>query len=318
MTIFRRVLRWFFFIIGFIGGIAATIAFVLSRRMVAPPRQRLWATPDELGLLYETVQFPAQDGLRLSGWFVPAPTDSRRKNGTVVLVHGWPWNRLGDTAEDVVANLTGSTPVDMLRLLYSLHQEGFHVLTFDLRNHGESAAAPPVTFGREEAKDLLGALAYLKGRTDVDPDRIGVVGFSMGANALLYTLAKSDQIRAGVAVQPTSVSVFAHRFGADLFGPLGKLIVPLAELFYRLEGGPTLASIRPATAVSRAYPVPVLYVQGLGDRWGSAEDVAHMAAATVNAHGPLLVETSHRFGGYQYAVDNPKIIAAFFEEHFPE
>ena len=318
MTIFRRVIRWFFFIAGFIGGVAATIALIFSRRMVAPPRQAIWATPDELGLLYETVQFPAQDGVRLSGWFVPAPTDSRRKQATVILLHGWPWNRLGDTAEDVVANLTGNTPVDMLRLLYSLHQEGFNVLTFDLRNHGLSAAAAPVTFGQQEAKDLLGALAYLKGRADVNPNRIGVVGFSMGANALLYTLAQSDQIAAGVAVQPTTPALFAQRFGLDTFGLLAHLILPLAELFYRLQGGPAWGSIQPETAVSRAYPIPVLYIQGQGDRWGSVDDVATMAAATVNAQPPLLVETTHRYGGYQYAVDNPKIIAAFFEEHLPE
>jgi uncharacterized protein len=318
MTIFRRVIRWLFFLGGFVAGIAATIAFVLSRRMVAPPRQQLWATPDELGLLYETVQFPAQDGLRLSGWFVPASADSRRKKATVVLVHGWAWNRLGDTAEDLVSNLMGNSPVDMLRLLFHLHQEGFHVLTFDLRNHGESAVAPPITFGPGEAKDLLGALAYLKGRPDVDPDRIGVVGFSIGANALLYTLARSDQIGAAVAVQPTSAPVYVHRLGVDLFGLLGQLIIPLAELFYRLEGGPPLASILPGTAVSRAYPIPVLYIQGQGDRWGSVADVTEMAAATVNAHGPLLVDSGHRCGGYQYAVDNPKIIAAFFEEHLPE
>lgn len=318
MTIFRRAIRWFFFLAGFVVGIATTIAFVMSRRMISPPRQSLWATPDELGLLYETVQFPAQDGVRLSGWFVPAPADSRRKGGTVVLVHGWPWNRLGDTAEDLLSNLMGSTPVDMLRLLFHLHQEGFNVLTFDLRNHGQSASAPPVGFGLEESKDLLGALAYLKGRPDVNPDRIGAVGFSMGANALLYTLTKSDQIGAAVAVQPTSAPVFAQRLGADLFGPLGQLIVPLAELFYRLAGGVAFNSIWPKTAVSRAYPIPVLYIQGQGDPWGSVADVNEIAAATVNAHGPLLVDTSHRYGGYQYAVDNPKIIAAFFEEHLPE
>ena len=103
-----------------------------------------------------------------------------------------------------------------------------------------------------------------------------------------------------------------------MFGPLGQFVVPLAELFYRLEGGPAFNSIWPKTAVSRAYPVPILYIQGQGDRWGSVADVTEMAAATVNAHGPLLVDTSHRYGGYQYAIDNPKIIAAFFEEHLPE
>ena len=62
---------------------------------------------------------------------------------------------------------------------------------FDLRNHGESAAHPPVTFGQSEADDLLGALAYLSARPDVDPARLAAIGFSMGANAILYALPQT-------------------------------------------------------------------------------------------------------------------------------
>ena len=315
MKLFRRVLRWLFFLSGFLCGVVVAVAAFFAQRLIAPSRQRLWATPDDVGLEYEEVQFPAQDGLRLSGWFVPAAADSQRQGATVVLIHGWPWNRLGEAADDLFANVVGATPVDLLRLLFALHQEGFNVLTFDLRNHGESASAPPMTFGLEEHKDLLGALAYLETRDDVDADGIAVVGFSMGANTLLYTLPHTDQIKAAVAVQPTSIDHFASRFGAHLTGALAKLILPLTELIYRLAGGPAFDDVRPETAVSRAFPIPVLYVQGSGDPWGSVDDVQAMAAATVAGRGPLIVDTRDRFGGYQYVVDNPKVVVAFLEQH---
>lgn len=299
-------------LIGLTVGTAVAAALFFARQLIRPERQPLWGTPGDLGIAYENAFFTAQDGVHLSGWFIPAANPN---GSTLILIHGWPWNRLGDAANNFLANIIGSRPLDLLQLAYNLHQEGFHLLMFDLRNHGESAAAPPVTFGQEEMRDLLGAVSYLQERPDINPKQIGVVGFSMGANAVLYALTRTDQIGAAVAVQPTSVAVFAHRFGRYLLGPLGRLALPLAELLYRLAGGPAFASIRPGTAVSRAYPTPVLYIQGTSDPWGSAADVAAMAAVTVNAAEPLFVESNHRYDGYQYAVDNPKLLAAFFEQH---
>ena len=46
--------------------------------MVAPSRQHLWSTPQKKGLRFENVQFPAQDGLRVSGWFIPASEETSR------------------------------------------------------------------------------------------------------------------------------------------------------------------------------------------------------------------------------------------------
>lgn len=318
MPIFRRTLRWLFFLLAAMVGLVVATAVYFAGRLIRPPRTRLWAVPADLGLAYDEVQFPAQDGIRLAGWFIPAPADSRRKGAVITLVHGWPWTRLGDPADDLLANLTGSTPVDLLRLAYALHQDGFHIFMFDLRNHGESAAAPPVSFGQQEAKDLLGALAYLQGRADVDSDRIGVIGFSMGANTVLYTLPQTSLIKAAVVVQPVSVSVFARRYGRDILGPLGAVVLPLTEWLYQMAGGLRFAAISPTFAATSAGETPILYIQGQGDRWGSVEDVAQMVRATPNGRGPLIVDTTHRYGGYQYLVDNPKIATAFFEQHLPE
>ncbi|KAA3653664.1 MAG: alpha/beta fold hydrolase [Chloroflexi bacterium] len=318
MDLFRRVIRIFFMLLGFLAGLVTAVAAYMARRMISPPRQRLWATPGDLNVEYESVHFPAQDGIRLAGWFIPAGDDSLRKGATVVLVHGWPWNRLGESASDPLATIDGTSPVDLLRLAYAMHRDGFHVLMFDLRNHGDSASHGPVSFGVQEAKDLLGAIGYLNGRSDVDPERIGVVGFSMGANTLLYALPHTNQIKAGIAVQPTSADVYARGYANYIMGAAGNFVLPVAEQMYRMAGGLPLSSIRPAMAAAGVGDVPILYVQGRGDTWGSSVDVQQMADSTPEAQGMLLVDATHRFDGYQYVVDNPKVVSAFFEQHLPE
>jgi uncharacterized protein len=315
---FRRALRWFFWVIGLLLGLIGAIAALFTKWMVSPSRQPLWVTPGELGLDYEEVHLPAQDGVRIAGWFVPARTDAGRKGATIILVHGWLWNRLGTLADDVFAGLTGNKPVDLLRLAYALHRDGYHVLLYDTRNHGESASAPPVAFGQEEVKDLLGALGYLNGRSDTDPERIGVIGFSMGANSLLYALPQTSHIQAAIAVQPVTAAPFSQRYAHDLLGPLSYLVLPLVELLYQAAGGLYWRAYQPSFAAAGAGQTPLLFVQGNGDRWGDVEDVARMAEAAPNARGPLFVDSTDRFGGYQYLIDNPKIALSFFEQELPE
>ena len=254
--------------------------------------------------------------MRVSGWFIPAEDGSINHGATVVLVHGWRWSRLGYAAADIFANVTGSTQVDFLRLILALHTEGYHVLTFDLRNHGQSASARPVTFGQSEAKDLLGALAYLDGRDDVDGRRIGVIGFSMGANAALFALPQTDKMQALVAVQPMTPSVFSQRLATDF---LGVFWGPWSALWRKRSTEclvvRELRGIIPAFAASGGGDTPVLFIQGTGDRWGSPDDVSHMAEMTPRAQELLFVSSTHRFEGYQYLVDNPGVAATFFEQY---
>lgn len=315
MLQFRRAIRPILMVLGVIAGIIIACVVYLARMMINPPRQRLWATPADLGMPYEEVQFPARDGLRLSGWFIPSKESKEDAHkATLILIHGWPWNRLGTSAETILTDLPGSSPIQLIHLAHALHQAGYQLFMFDLRNHGESATAMPVTFGLHEANDLLGALDCLESRRDVDHQRIGVVGFSMGANTILYTLPKTDLIKAAVAVQPTSASIFSKRYATSLLGPLGKIVLSLAELVYQVVGGLRLAAIDPVFAAAGAGNTPLLYVQGTGDPWGSVENVTQMAISTPNAVRPLIVESTDRFDGYRYVINNPEVIDAFFRE----
>jgi pimeloyl-ACP methyl ester carboxylesterase len=315
MSQFRRAIRLFLLILGVIVGLVTAVAAYMTRMLVTPPRQRLWANPADLGLPFEEVQFPARDGLRLSGWFIPATASEAEPAGTIVLVHGWPGNRLGSAAENVLTDLPGSEPLSLLPLALALHRRGYQLLMFDLRNHGQSAAAPPFTFGLREANDLLGAVDYLSGRKDVAEQNIGVIGFSAGANTLLYAVPRTDKIQAAIAVQPTSPHVFASRYGRYLLGPLSKIAIPITEWFYQFAGGMPFDAVEPIFSAAGAGMTPVLFVQGTGDPWGSVDNVAQMAAATPRAEEPLLIDSSDRFGGYQYIIKHPEVVDAFFSKH---
>ncbi len=316
MHSFRGVVRLFLLILGVLAGMITVVTAYVARMIIRPPRQRLWATPAELGMPFEDIHFPARDGLRLSGWFIPAKVDDgQQPKATLLLVHGWPWNRLGTAAESILTDLPGSGPVQLIHLALALQRRGFNLLMFDLRNHGQSAGTMPVTFGWREAEDLLGALDYAAGRDDVDARRIGVIGFSMGANTILFTLPRTNLVGAAIAVQPTSPAVFSSRYGARIVGPLSKVVIPLAELFYRLAGGLRFSAVEPIFAASGSGDTPVLFVQGKGDNWGSAANVTAMVNASPTTVEPLFVDSSGRFGGYQYLIDNPELIEEFFVNH---
>lgn len=327
MRLFQRTIRLALFLIGLFAGLITAVSYFFARNIIKPPQKKLWAFPSDIGMDYEDVQFPARDGVRISGWFIPAASGTQN-GATLIITHGWLWNRLGIPSDNLLSRVDGSTPIDLLRFAHGLHQEGFNLLMIDLRNHGESASTPPVTFGLQESSDLLGAVDYLNGRSangssqndnvNINRNRIGAVGFSMGANTVLYALPQTDDIKAAIVVQPTSIGRFTRRYGRELLGSLGGVIVTLSEAIYRRQGGIPFDAIQPAFPVAGAGDVPILYVQGDGDRWGSVADVEQMVAGTPNARGPLYVDSSHRFDGYQYLIDNPKIAAAFFEQQLPE
>jgi uncharacterized protein len=108
------------------------------------------------------VRFGASDGLELAGWYRPS-----RNGAAVVVVHGGSSDRKGS------ANHASM-----------LARHGYGVLLYDARGRGESDGSEN-NYGWDWSKDIAGALDFLKSREDVDPARIGAVGLSTGADALI-------------------------------------------------------------------------------------------------------------------------------------
>jgi pimeloyl-ACP methyl ester carboxylesterase len=75
--------------------------------------------------------------------------------------------------------------VGQLEQAAALAQHGLGVLLFDQRDHGDSDGTQTSFTG----DDVLAALNYLRSRSDVDPDRIGALGLSLGAIGIVHAAA---------------------------------------------------------------------------------------------------------------------------------
>ena len=129
-------------------------------------------TPDQYDLVYEEVTFAGCDAVELSGWYIPS-----RNGAAIILTHGHGGNR-GQVLDRAVI----------------LARRGYGVLLYDMCHHGESGGKYAVG-DRCCPNDVQSAFSYLRGREDVDPQRIGALGFSAGADATIVAAARTDGIR---------------------------------------------------------------------------------------------------------------------------
>ena len=81
---------------------------------------------------------------------------------------------------------------------------------------------------RERRRDSFGALAYLSKRPEIDPNRIGVMGFSNGGLAVINALVPglndpaSPQFAAGIALYPDCSGYIKLKLTAPLLILIGE------------------------------------------------------------------------------------------------
>lgn len=189
--------------------LGAVGAFVVGVSVAATnvPRSPIGATPDTRGLAYANVSLTTEDGVRLAGWYVASTN-----RAAVVLLHG-----------------AGSTRSDVLDQAAVLARHGFGVLMIDARGHGDSAGRA-MDLGWDGDADIIAATGYLAGRPDVDPERIGLVGMSMGGEQAVGASAADPLVRAVVAEGATARAAADEAWLSDEFGIRGLLQEQLERL----------------------------------------------------------------------------------------
>ncbi len=133
------------------------LLYLFQKRMVFHPDRELVATPEDVGLRYEEVTFTTEDGVRLHGWWVPAP----EPRGAVLFCHG--------NAGNV------SHRLNSLKLFHDL---GLTALAFDYRSYGRSDGTVSET---GTYADVRAAWRFLVEGRGIRPERIVLFGRSLGA-----------------------------------------------------------------------------------------------------------------------------------------
>jgi len=277
--------------------VAVTWSSLIFMAGIMPGKHPTGLTPADYGLDYERVTLTTADGLALTGWFIPRPLEAgSAPSATVVVGHGYPFDKGG-----------------ILDSSLFLHDK-FNLFYFDLRYFGESQGAH-TTFGYEEKKDVAAALAYLKTRPEVDPERIGMFGFSLSAAVFLQ--ARPEAAKAMVLDSPyESLESLAD-------SSYGFLPQPLRWLMVRLTDGIAMAAIRirigqvSPLAESPRLRCPVLFIHGLEDRQTPYQDSIRLFLACGSREKQLwlIPGADHGQTSSQDRQAYKKRVTAFFETY---
>lgn len=242
-------------------------------RMTSAKRRAPEATPTSAGLDYEDVRLTSTDGVRLSGWWIPAG-DSRR---AAVLVHGWG----GDKSDEHVLK---TAPV--------YHREGYNVLVMDLRAHGESGGGRR-TLGYRETRDVTGALLWLQ-KHGYRPEDTVLHGWSMGGTTVVRAAPGMGIAavveEAGYADLPRLLESAIPRIAG-----LPRLFVPGVLLAGRLWPDLDPWSVQPAREASELWRegVPLFVIHSTLDGLIPVEHAGMFAAAHPGARVWILDDYDH-------------------------
>ncbi len=128
----------------------------IERSCLYQPNKNVAISPQSVGIFYENVEFKTEDGLNITGWYIPA-------NGAKATILFCP-GRNGNLA-------------DQLAKFKFFHGMGVNLMGFDYRGYGRSPGTPD-----EDGlyRDARAAYDFLISRNDVDKEKIILVGESLG------------------------------------------------------------------------------------------------------------------------------------------
>jgi len=269
------------------------------------PEVRVLEVSEEGGRRVERFEFENGAGARVPGVLV-LPAQRRGKVPGILYCHWHGGEYEGGKREIFESRHTPGVPAT------ELVRRGYAVLAIDAYCFGERNGRGPgsdekggageltaskwnLWFGRTLwgmiLRDDLLALDYLASRPEVDADRLGVTGISMGATRSWWLMALDERLRAGVAVACLTryqdliregqirahgiyyyVPGFLQHFDSEA---VISLIAPRAALFLNgdRDGGSPVSGIRRIESVARS----VWALHGASERFESRvyEGVGH-------------------------------------------
>ena len=209
------------------------LQFVVS---IHPPKYTYPNTPDQYGLIHESISFTTNDGIEIKGWLIPA----ENANGTVIIGHGYPFNK-----------------GNILPVTKFLHPE-YNLLYYDHRYFGESSGWI-TTVGVKEVEDVKAAVEFTKKRFPDKP--IALYGFSLSASAMLMS---NTNVNAIIADSPYANLELMVGQVFKYLGPLKWPLVKTTNLWASMLLGINPKKVSPAEAV-KGSTIPIFLVHGEKD-----------------------------------------------------
>jgi uncharacterized protein len=161
--------------------IIVAVTYFIQDSMLYFPEKEIWHTPKNINLEYSEIYFETEDGITISGWYIPA----KNEKGVLLFCHGNAGNI--------------SHRLDSIKIFHNL---SLSVLIFDYRGYGKSNGKPSE---KGTYLDAEAAWNYLVNVKQKPPEEIILFGRSLGgAVAAEIALMKNP---AGLIIESSFTSV---------------------------------------------------------------------------------------------------------------
>ena len=302
-------------VVCFLAIIYFLFCYFLSGTILYLNRQQIPKNPKDYGLDFENVEFRASDDVVIKGWLIPGSLSK-----LIIMAHVGGLTKYGSTVKYKSISKLYNKEIEFIKTATHLHNQGYWVLMFDFRNHGESSTSPnggKAGVGLEEYKDIVAAMNFIKRRNDLNDFDIGFVSFCMGANSTIIAMSKEpdafEKVKCAMFIQPISMEVFVKKYSKTLFKSFGAAIIfPMVKKFVNLRSEHPLEKMSPLE-YAKDLKVPALYVQARNDPWTELSDIQSFYTNTPKLKEFYWIEnTKHRFESYSYFQENPQKMLEWF------
>lgn len=289
--------------------------------IVRPLRSVLHKTPDDYGMTdWKDVYFPSDDGTPLEGWYIPA--NGGESDKLIIFNHALPMCRAGFPGHlGEPWSQYDAVEIDFVIQYRHLTDAGYNVLTYDIRNHGNSSAANGGIsgIGQWEWRDCVGVKKYVDAHPKLGKMTVGLYSQCMGGNSQYEAIARRPELFANVRYMcsPMVVSM------AAIYSAMSEIqgVSEYQELIdlELLKMGAFLAHEMTPHKAAPGVKMPVLMVQVLKDEWTRNPEDARRTFDLLGSKEKELFwiegRTKRFKDGYNWFGRHPEKVIAFFDKY---
>ncbi len=172
---------WIFSLLGIVLVAVSVLFYFMVRGFINPVDKH--KVPENLPFEIEEIRIPLPDGRHLYGWWILTDKDAP----TIIFAHGW-----------------GRSARRMLPYLKKFCCQGFNLLAFDARGHGNSDSDKYSNLVKF-ADDIIASIDFVQDNQKSENPDFYLVGLSIGGAGSIYAAAHDKRIKKVV-----TVGAFAH------------------------------------------------------------------------------------------------------------
>ncbi|VWC69512.1 MULTISPECIES: S9 family peptidase [Burkholderia] len=290
-------------------------------RIVKPLRSFIHKTPDEHGMTeWRDLSIPSDDGIPLEAWYIPAKGGDSDK--LVIFNHASPMCRSGFPGHfGPPWSYVDDGEIDFVLQYKHLTEAGYNVLTYDLRNHGNSGAANNGIsgLGQWEWRDCVGVKKYVDSHPHLSRMKVALFSQCLGGISQYVAIARHPELFENVRclcspMVPTPEGLIERalqRMGVPQYQELVDLELLKIGAFTAHESSPRLAAPQVTMPVLMWQVRDDAAIGNPGDAQGTFDLLGSKEKDLI-----WIESTTQRFkDGYNWFGRHPRQVLDFLDKH---